>query len=57
MYENQSAAEYVEYFWALEKLLANYHSTFRILLQSLRPRPSKGPLHRLRMQAWLKFEE
>ena len=28
--EDQSAAEYVEYFAALEKLLANYHTTIRI---------------------------
>ena len=30
LYEDQSAAEYVEYFEALEKLLANYHTTIRI---------------------------
>ena len=27
LYEDQSAAEYVEYFEALEMLLANYHTT------------------------------
>ena len=73
LYEDQSAAEYVQYFEALELLLANYHhhpdsrgrrcpgpGHFRdpgIPLQSLRPRPSKGPLHRLRMLAKPKFEE
>ena len=30
LYEDPSAAEYVEYFEALEKLLANYHTTIRI---------------------------
>ena len=30
LYEDQSAAEYVEYFEALEMLLANYHTTIRI---------------------------
>ena len=30
LYEDQSAAEYVEYFKALELLLANYHTTIRI---------------------------
>ena len=29
LYEDQSAAEYVEYFQALETLLANYHTTIR----------------------------
>ena len=30
LYEDQSAAEYVEHFEALEMLLANYHTTIRI---------------------------
>ena len=30
LYEDQSGAEYVEYFEAREKLLANYHTTIRI---------------------------
>ena len=29
LYEDQSAAEYVEYYEALQKLLANYHTTIR----------------------------
>ena len=30
LYSDQSEAEYVEYFKALQKLLANYHTTIRI---------------------------
>ena len=31
LFEDQSAAEYVEFFEALEKLLANYHTTIRMI--------------------------
>ena len=72
LYEDQSAAEYVEYFEALEKLLANYNTTIRIpaadaaLATSATPAsrcsrcgraPPKVRLHQLRMLAKPKYEE
>ena len=72
LYEDQSAAENVEYFerncWPTTTPPSGFTRPTRprgpghfrdpgIPLQSLRPRPSKGPLHRLRMLAKPKFEE
>ena len=45
LFEDQSAAEYVEFFEALEKLLANHHTAIRMMVVWQGPWPLARPRH------------